>query len=812
MIRSYFTIAIRNIRKHRLYSAINVFGLSTGIAFCVLIYLYIRDERSFDQFHERKNDIYRLHASSFDKEEFDKGSKDPYNSYAYLPAKLAEVMQSELAEVEATTRYRPNEEGIMRYGEKTFNQSITYVDSGFFRMFSFPIVSGSVREVFRNPTDAVITPAVVEKYFGVEDPIGKTFTWGTTDTQTFTVVAVIAAPPANSSVSYEVLLPMEASANFARSREMWGNHSYPTFVMVHPGTDRTQFKAHIDALTDKYMADRFKERRERQQIPAKYKVLEFNVVPLPEVHLYNAISWEKVSDAKYSVILGGIAVTILLIACINYIALSLTTSVSRRVEVGIRKVIGAARKQLVIQFGAESLLLGFLSACFGLLLSVLFLPAFNSFTDKRIAVPWSQMPLLVSVTILIGIVSGLLAGSYPSVFLSRFLPASVLKGRFTSRLQAGFTKPLVVLQFALSAFLIISSVIMYKQMEYVSSKDLGYRDDLVVAVETQAGWSSEADKTVEHLANALRNDAAVAGVAGVSSSFNKGWSRYGYRIEGVERSAYTYTVNADYIPLLGIELKAGRNFDGRPSDSTAIIVNEALVHDMGWTDPLSEHLNWKEDSTSLGAQVIGVVKDYHFLSLEKNIEPMFMGLGKSSLGGHLVTILVKLNPGDVSKNLARVKQVWAELYPDRPFQYSFVDDDVAKQYEQYQRWTTIAGLATIFALLIASLGLFGLAGINAVNRTKEIGIRKVMGAEVLSIFILLNRQYVWLSLAAFILAAPFSWYAMNTWLQSFQFHVSISWELFAFSLLGGLLIALATVSYHALRVASSNPAETLKHE
>jgi len=811
MIRSYLIIAIRNIRKHKLYSAINVFGLSTGIAFCVLIYLYIQDERSFDQFHDRKNEIYRLHVTSFDNEAYTKGSQDPFHSYPYLPAKLADVMQSELAEVEATTRYRAQEEGIMRYEDKTFNQSVTYIDSGFFRMFSFPVMSGSIRKVFRSPSDAVITPAVAEKYFGTEDPIGKTFTWGTNDAQSFTVVAIIAEPPANSSITYEVLLPMEASHNFAKSREMWNNHSYPTFVMVRPGTDEAQFKAHIDALTNKYMADRFKERRERLQIPAKYKVMEFNIVSLPAIHLYTAVSWQKVSDEKYSVILGGIAVAILLIACINYIALSLTTSVSRRVEVGIRKVIGAAQKQLVIQFGAESLLLGFLSACLGLLLSILFLPAFNSFTDKRIAVPWTEMPLLLGVTVCIGMASGLLAGSYPSVFLSRFMPASVLKGRFTSRLQAGFTRPLVVLQFALSAFLIISSVIMYRQMEYIASRDLGYRDDLVLTVETQAGWGKEADRTVEHLGNALRNDAAVAGVAGVSSSFNKGWSKYGYRIDGVERSAYTYTVDAGYIPLLGIEMSAGRNFDGRLSDSTAVVVNEALVKDMGWTDPLNEYLNWQEDSTSLGSKVIGVVKDYHFLSLEKEIEPMFMGLAGNQ-GGHLVTALVKLNPGDVSKNLARVKQVWTELYPDRPFQYSFVDDDVAKQYAQYQRWTTIAGLATVFALLIASLGLFGLAGINAVNRTKEIGIRKVMGAEVLSIFILLNRQYIWLSLAAFVVAAPFSWYAMNTWLGSFQFHIAIGWELFALSLLGGLLVALATVSYHALRAAWSNPAETLKHE
>lgn len=810
MIRNYLTIAVRNILKHKLYSFINVFGLGTGIAFCLLICLYIEDERSFDQFHTNKDRIYRIHTTHFDREAFEKGEAAPYAHHAYLSAKLAEVMQAELAEVEATTRYRNGEEGIMRYHDRVFNEKVTYVDSGFFKMFSFPVVAGTTHKIFRHPTDAVITPAIAQKYFGDDDPIGKSFTWGTGNVQTFTVAAIIAAPPANSSLVYQILLPLEAQGGFARNREMWNNFSYPTFVMLKPGTDPVQLKEHLDTLTNKYLADRIKDRRERQQIPAAYKAMEFNAVPLPAIHLYKDVSWDKVSDPQYSVILGGIAGLILIIACINYIALALTTSASRRVEVGIRKVVGAARRQLVIQFGVESILLGILSAVGGLLLAVVFLPAFNSFTAKAIAMPWAHLPVGLAITLATGMLAGIMAGSYPSLFLSRFLPASVLKGRFTAKLQAGFTRPLVVVQFALSAFLIISSVIMYRQLKFVASKDLGYRKDLVIAVDTQAGWGAASDKTVEQFREAIKTEPSVTAVAGVNSSFSKGWSQYGYRIDGVEKDAFIYCVDAEYIPLLGIELVAGRNFDGRPSDSTAIVVNEALVKDMGWTDPLNEYLNWQEDSLSQGSKVIGVVKNYHFLSLEQEIEPMFMGIGKGL--GYMQTILVKLAPGDIQKHLAQVKSTWQELYPDRPFQYSFVDEDIAQQYAQYERWMNIAGLSTAFALLIASLGLFGLAGINAVNRTKEIGIRKVMGAEMLTIFLLLNRQYVWLSLLAFALAAPFSWYVMNKWLRSFQFHINIGWELFAVSMLGGLLVALVTVTYHGLRAAWTNPAETLKHE
>jgi putative ABC transport system permease protein len=304
----------------------------------------------------------------------------------------------------------------------------------------------------------------------------------------------------------------------------------------------------------------------------------------------------------------------------------------------------------------------------------------------------------------------------------------------------------------------------------------------------------------------------VLGIAGTTSSFNQGWSQYGYKIKDETKAAYVYGVDTHYVPLLELELVAGRNFDAqRVSDSTVIIVNEALVKDMGWTDPLNEHLNWREDTVGIGSAVIGVLKDYHFLSLEQEIEPMFISMDKKNIG-YTTSMLIRVKPGDIPETIESIKKTWTKLYPDRPFEYTFVDADVAKQYESYERWMNITGLSTAFAILIACLGLFGLAGINAMNRTKEIGIRKVMGAELQNIFILLNRQYVWLALIAFLLAAPVSWYVMNQWLDSFQFKIVMGWELFAMSMCSGLLVALITVSYHAIKAALINPAETLKYE
>ena len=524
------------------------------------------------------------------------------------------------------------------------------------------------------------------------------------------------------------------------------------------------------------------------------------------------IGWAKVSDPQYSLILGGMALLILLIACINYVSLALTTSTARRTEVGIRKVVGAQKTQLVYQFGFESVILALISMVIGIALVFLFLPAFNTFTGKGIAMDATSFGQVVGVSLVLTLLVGTLAGSYPALFLSTFRPALVLKGGFTSKLQAGFTRPLVVLQFALSAFLIISSLIMYRQMRYVTTKDLGYNKEQIVVVPTQTGWNPEADKTVERFRTRTQQEPSIISVAGTSSSFNQGYSRYGYKIKGEQKSAFVFSVDPYYLSTLGVEITQGRNFDANfASDSSTVIVNEALVADMKWTDPLNEYLNWREDSVGPGSRVVGVVKDYHFLSLQENIEPMFLSMDKKNIG-YLVSMIIKIAPGDIPGAIEKIHNAWTGISPDKPFDYTFLDEDVAKQYESYQRWMSIMGLATGFAILISCLGLFGLAGINAVNRTKEIGIRKVLGAGLGNIFVLLNKQYIWLSMIAFGLAAPLSYYIMNKWLADFKFKIAIGWELFAISMLTGLCVALATVSYHAVKVSLVNPAETLKYE
>lgn len=812
MIRSYFKVAVRNIQKRKLYSFINAFGLSIGIAFCMLIYLFIMDEKSFDQFHEHKADIYRIEEKSFDTWQHD--SADPYRRSAWIQTGLKQVLKDELPEVVRATRYNSGEPAVFRHGEKVFTENLTYVDADFFTMFSFKLLKGNPEQLFKNKSDVVITPEIATKYFGEEDPIGKTVQIGLEKETSFLVAGVIEPHPANSSIEYTILLPQENRWGYERNLAQWGNFNTPTFVQLQPHADLVTFKKNLDKITDKYMGDKLKKWRAESTVPIpdEAKMMEYQFTALPDWHLKTEIGWDKVSDPKYSFILGGIALLILLIACINYISLALTTSASRKTEVGIRKVVGAHQGQLMYQFGFESLMLSLISMCIGIGLALLFLPSFNQFTNKSIEL--TSMGLLQMTLVSLGLmmVVGVVAGSYPSLFLSRFKPALVLKGGFTSKLQAGFTKPLVVLQFALSAFLIISSVVMYRQMNYITTKDLGYSKEQIMVIPTHTGWTLEADRSVQRFRERAQQEPLIESVAGTSSSFSHGYSRYGYKIKDEQKSAYVYAADPYYIPTMKIELVQGRNFDlAIPSDSLGVIVNESLVRDMKWTDPLNEHLNWREDSVGLGSPVIGVVKDYHFLSLEQSFEPMFLSMNKSNVG-YLTTMLVKVSAQDLPASVEKVKAIWKELNPNKPFDYSFLDEDVAKQYASYQRWMNIMGLATGFAILISCLGLFGLSGINAVNRTKEIGIRKVMGAELSNIFILLNRQYIWLSLLAYALAIPFSWYVMNQWLADFKFKITMSWELFILSMLAGLSIAIVTVSYHAIKAAFINPADTLKYE
>jgi putative ABC transport system permease protein len=802
MLGSYMRVAVRNIQKRKLYSMINAFGLSIGIAFCVLIWLFVRDERSFDQFHENKASIVRVEENSYNYWG-EKPESERWSRSAYVQTGLLQEIK-DLPEVALGTRFNSGNV-VVKNGDRVFKEDVTYVDGDFFRMFSFPLIHGNAAKLFSNTSEVVITPQIATKYFDRADPMGKMLVLNDKE---FIVAGVIEPSPANSSFDFKILLPQENRRNYERQITRWGSFNTPTFVQLKPGASIESFNANVNRVMDKHMAPMYVDWRKEGNLPADMNIMTYLSTPLEKIHMDKDTGWHKSSDPQYSYILGGIALLILVIACINYVSLALTTSAARRTEVGIRKVVGAVRNQLLYQFGFESVVLAVISAGLGVGLVALFLPYFNEFTDKQISLDWELGMQLVGVSTLLGAIVGALSGAYPALFLSRFRPALVLKGGFTTRLQAGFTRPLVVLQFALSAFLIISSTIMFKQMRYVATRDLGFDKEAIIVVPMPATLPEVREKMVEQFRARLEREENVQSVGGVDMPFNRGWSRNGFKINGVNKTAYTYSVDPYYIPTLDIQLAAGRNFDiNIPSDTNAVIVNEAIVRDMKWDDPIGQYYNWTEDTVGMGMLVIGVVKDYHYRSLESPIDPMLL-----AMNWPVSNALIKIGGNDMPATLDRIGAAWKELFPDMPYDYSFVEDDLADQYKSYDRWIQVMGFATAFAIIISCLGLFGLAGVNAVNRTREIGIRKVMGADLSSIFVLLNRQYVVLSVIAFALAIPASYYAMQKWLGGFQFRIDMGWDVFVMSMAVGLLVAILTVSYHGLKAAFVNPAETLKYE
>ncbi|UII26225.1 ABC transporter permease [Fulvivirga maritima] len=807
MFNNYFKIALRNIRKRKLYSFINAFGLSIAIAFCVLIYLFIKDERSFDQFHKNKSDLFVVARTSYDAW----GGEPTYEHSLYQQLVLGPQLQQEVPEVKRIARFKSGYTGVLNFNNKSFEESFGFTDSAFFKMFSFPLLSGDIKSIFKNPDEMVITTRVAERYFGNEDPVGKAveFDFGG-EKRLFTISGLVDVPPSNSSLQFNILIPMENHPSYEwQMQNGWRSFSTPTFIQLEHGADTALVAKKMEQAVEKFVKDDQDQERKELNIAADIKLLSYHLNNIEGMHMNTKLAWDNSSDPQYSYILAGIALLILVIACINYVSLSLSASGVRRKEVGVRKAIGAHRNQLISQFTIESIALAVISMIFGFALVFVLLPYFNDFTSKQIHITWGNSFELVGLIFLLALFIGVLAGSYPSLFLSSFKTSLVLKGSNISKLKAGFTKPLVVLQFALSSFLIISSLIMYKQMEFITTKDLGYNNELVLVVNTHRGYALRNNGLVEKMRVALQGVPDVKLVSGSNSSFGGGWNMMGYTEDGKNKMSYVYDVDPYYIPLLDIEILKGRNFDpDMPSDSNAVIVNEALVKDMGWTDPLSEHLNWEEDEASEGARVIGVMKDYNFLSLQRNVEPLFL----KEKDAFLNYLLIKIEPDNIPETIALIEDEWSKVSPDKPFSYSFLDDDVARQYDAFNKWMNIMGLATGFAIIISCLGLFGLSGINALNKTKEIGIRKVFGAEVFNIFILLNRQFVWLAIISFLLAAPVAWYIMSQWLEKFEFSIELGWQMFVFSMLSGLLVALITVSYHGIKSAFTNPADTLKYE
>ena len=809
LLLNYFKIGFRSIFKKKLYSFINAFGLSIAIAFCVMIYLFIQDEHSFDQFHSNKDRIYRIHKV---KERIEPDADgNTISKSAYLQTGLSLTLKNEAPEVTHATSFNAGGSAIFTVDDKVINESITYVDEDFFQMFNFKAISGDYNQFLKDKSQIVLSESSARKYFGSQNPVNKDIglTIGNQD-KVFTVVGVIEDAPKNSSLDYHAgLIRVENGTYYQQNLDQWLSWNTPSFVMVENESQATQLRASLADLHNR-LVDTEVERMIAENGWQPSTTTQYGLVKLTDIHLYPEVNWTKVSDSKYSYILSGIALLILVIACINYITLAMTSAAGKKLEVGIRKAVGSGRKQLIAQFMIESVQLAIIAMLLAIILISIFTPFFNDFTNKSITLtdnPASLIFALLGITLFLGVISGM----YPAFFLSGFRPIAMLRSGNASKVKSTMARPLIILQFAISSFLVICSVIMFRQMDYITTKNLGYNKEQVLVIPTYTGWSDAGQQLVQRFKNESGDNPNIIKISGTSSSFSQGWSRNGYRVGDKEHIAYNYRIDPDYISTLGINIKAGRDFDESIVSDTknTLIINEALVADLGWDDPLNQLLNWREDSIG-GWKIIGVVEDFHFLSLENSIEPMFMHLDPEE--GKITTMLVKISASNMPETITYLENKWRELVGNKPFDFDFLDENVASQYESYSKWSNIMGLTTLFAILIACLGLFGLAGISAVNRTKEIGIRKTLGAGMNDILVMMNKPFLIMALISFIMAVPASWWIMQQWLSDFKFAITLNWQIFAISLLSAVFFALLTVSYHSIKAVLINPAETLKYE
>jgi len=807
MIKNYFTIALRNLWRSKGFSFINILGLAIGIATCLLIVLYVLHELSYDRYNEKADQIVRV---TF------KGKLNGESlTVALAAAPVAKTLKNDFPEVLEATRLRHNNSPFISYEDKTFKEkSLAYVDSNFFQVFSIPFLKGDPKTALIAPKSLVLTLATARKYFGHEDPIGKVLLVGS-QKEAYQVTGLIDKVPSNSHFHMDLFGSLstleEAKQNF------WFGINFNTYLVLPKGYDYHQLEAKLPQVVNNYMGPDVQRFMgvSLEEMRKKGDEVGLFLQPLTDIHLRSdyAFELEPGGDIRYVYIFAAIAVFVLLIACINFMNLSTAGAAKRAKEVGIRKVLGSVQSQLVRQFLLESILMTLLALLLGIGLMKLSLPLFNRLTGKELDFAWWTNPAVLLGLLLFGLLVGIISGSYPAFFLSSFRPIAVLKGKLTvGRESLGLRSALVVFQFFISIALMVCTVTVYQQLQYMQSKKLGYDTSQVLVIHDSYALGSNEEVLKKQLqAHPQVVNASISGYVPVGDSYNN--NNLFQPEDNPDRNVAMrqYGVDHDYVPTLGMEMALGRNFSQDfPTDSSAAIINEAAVQLLGWgKDPLNKRLITlvDEKGTKRAFNVIGVVKDFHFESLHQKIGPLVMFLGNNS-----GSLLVKTNTRDIAGFLSALKTKWNGFSPKGPFAYSFLDE---RRDAVYQAEKTIGQTLSVFAgltIFIACLGLFGLATFTAQQRIKEIGIRKVLGAGVTNLVLLLSGDFLKLVGIAFVIATPVAWWAMSQWLEDFAYRISIGWWVFAIAGLAALLIALFTVSYQAIKAALTNPVKNLRTE
>lgn len=804
MFKNYLKIAYRNLIKHKSYSLINIFGLSLGITCCILILAYIGYELSYDSYHKNADSIYRIASK--------RTTMGRTQEFAVSPGPAGPTMIKDFPEVVDAVRFMPTVKRAFAYKDKKFFETgVLYADQSVFKVFSFELIEGDPKTALEAPFTMVITSETAQKYFGNESPMGKIIKWD--NNFEYQVTGVVKSPPPNSHFTFNVLASFSTLIRYdPRLGSSW-NTSYQTYLLLQGNINLEEFEQKIGGFVEKYLGPMLKERGIEQ---------ETYLQPLKSIHLHSHLMGELGvnSDIKIIYTFSVIALVILLIACINFMNLSTARSAIRTKEIGLRKVLGAERSKLVLQFLGESFIFAMISLAAAILLAQLLLPLFRSLAERDISIDYFHMPYFTAGIVGIVLFVGLVAGSYPAFYLSAFKPIAALKGNILhSSKKSRFRSILVVFQFAITTILIICTVIIFSQQKYMKNKDLGFnkRNLLIIAIQ---------NKEVRSLLESFKSELLkIKGVASTGASsmvpgemylFNSGIYPEGFPRDQQFRMD-NFLVDQDFIETFEIETVKGRGFskDIATDITDSVMINETAASKLGWDNPVGKTIEIVRSlDDPIKKTVIGVFRDIHQRSLYAVVEPTFIQYvsDEGPIENRARRLAVRLDTDDLPHTMKEIEQKWKEVYPDHPYYSFFLDDFFDSQHRAEEKLSNIFRAFSVLAVLIGCVGLFGLASYMAEKRTKEIGIRKVLGSTVGSIVVLLCREYLLLIAVANGIAWPVAFLAMKKWLQNFPYPTSIQLSTFILTALLTLIIASLTVSYQSVKAARANPVESLRYE
>ncbi|HLX91114.1 MAG TPA: ABC transporter permease [Puia sp.] len=816
MLKNYLKIAWRNMFRNRLFTIINTVGLSFSVAFCLLLFFYIRNEQSYDSFPTKKDRLFRLEKTNMWVSapvkpkpgflSFLSASDETANDIEF-PLIVGPDLQNAFPEIASVTRFQnlSNHFGgeLIRVRDEVFRENdVYYADQNFFNTFSLPFISGNPSTALGAAGRVVLSETAVKKYFGRDNPIGKTVALVNDSNRLLTVTGVAKDPPSNSSIQFAMVVSLQTDPDYEENlKQRFNQNSHLFFVELKEGVDADRFGHKLNAWVKTYFKEYiafFKG--------ADMSKFSWYLRPLTACHYNPAPEWGHYTNAKNIYQLVCLVIVILLIASLNYVLITISNAASRAQEIGLRKVMGAKRRTVVFQIWLETQLIVLIAVILGLILTWSFLPLFNSILNAHLA--YSQIPLteVLFGSLVLSLLLSLLAGYYPALLISGLRPLSVIKSFQTFKINPRFSQAMVIFQYTGCVVLMLAAFVINRQMSYINNKDLGFDKDQVLIVSNQSHDPSGSRLLYDRLRDYSKSKPFISYFSGMNGGLDGSANTYGSVQNGMQQWRHSYTVDYDFFKMLGLKLLMGRTFSREIASDTSravhpLVVNETLFNELGKEARLGEFCKPIEGT------IIGVVKDYHFDALSKRIEPEEHRLARRE---YLGSFMFKVRAGMMQTAIEDLQKEWKLATNNLPFQYTFLDQSIAKMYDADTRWQKTVQFSCLFAIVIACMGLFGLSAINASNRTKEVGIRKVLGANLGDIVSTLSSGFFIMVVISITIAAPLAWWLMNGWLQTFAYRIDLSWWMFLVVAVAAISIAIGAVSFHAIRTAQINPVKSLR--